>query len=391
MKSCLRCSFYILLGGSLILTIVLWIKGDLILSLRTFNREVVEMTGLVTERTTLFVPLKRPILQQFRNGPPNEPTTRRPPLKMPCVEEDDEGSLQLDSAELKKILIWNGAERAEMATFGLGHDAFVRNKCWISNCILTTNTSLIPVEKFDAILFNIPRLFNVTSLPDRRRRMQRYVYFSQESQFYNNERMADYRFFFNWTMSFQEYSDVPLRYGRIEGLPHSKEGYYQPLGNKTKLVAWFASHCVTQSKRELYVKEMQAYVSVDVYGLCGPNRCDWESTGVSSSHCLEMLHKNYKFYLSFENSFCNDYVTEKFFSILQYDVVPVVLGRANYSQVAPPNSFIDARLYTPKELVDYLILLNSNDSLYNEYFQWKKYYRVHTGLEQMTQEGIYKW
>lgn len=33
-----------------------------------------------------------------------------------------------------------------------------------------------------------------------------------------------------------------------------------------------------------------------------------------------MLERDYKFYLSFENNFCRDYVTEKLFNILQLQV-----------------------------------------------------------------------
>ena len=48
---------------------------------------------------------------------------------------------------------------------------------------------------------------------------------------------------------------------------------------------------------------------------------------------MEMLDKGYKFYLSFENSLCSDYVTEKFWKILKFNIVPVVLGGADYSKV----------------------------------------------------------
>ena len=38
--------------------------------------------------------------------------------------------------------------------------------------------------------------------------------------------------------------------------------------------------------------------------------------------CYQMLNNSYKFYLALENSVCRDYVTEKFFKILQYNVIP---------------------------------------------------------------------
>lgn len=33
---------------------------------------------------------------------------------------------------------------------------------------------------------------------------------------------------------------------------------------KPKLVAWMVSHCPTQSRREMYVKELQKYIAVDM-------------------------------------------------------------------------------------------------------------------------------
>ena len=36
-----------------------------------------------------------------------------------------------------------------------------------------------------------------------------------------------------------------------------------------------------------------------------------------------------------------DYVTEKFWKVLPYNVIPVVLNGANMSNIAPKNSYID--------------------------------------------------
>ena len=88
--------------------------------------------------------------------------------------------------------------------------------------------------------------------------------------------------------------------------------------------------------------------------------------------------KKYKFYLAFENSICADYVTEKFFKPLIYEVVPIVLGGADYTKFAPPHSYINALVdfKSPKELADYLLFLNSNDQLYARYFDWRKDYTI---------------
>ena len=60
-----------------------------------------------------------------------------------------------------------------------------------------------------------------------------------------------------------------------------------------------------------------------------------------------MLERDYKFYLSFENSNCRDYVTEKFYNPLLFTTVPIVYGGAEYEVIgAPRNSYIDVRNFT---------------------------------------------
>jgi len=139
---------------------------------------------------------------------------------------------------------------------------------------------------------------------------------------------------------------------------------------KTKLVAWFVSNCRASNARMEYVRELQKYVDVDVYGSCGTLKC---SRG-DDHWCQRMLTKTYKFYLAFENSNCRDYITEKFFRTLRSDVVPIVMGGHpdDYKHLAPEGSYIHVSQFRgARELANYLKILDGDDNLYNSYFAWK--------------------
>jgi len=115
---------------------------------------------------------------------------------------------------------------------------------------------------------------------------------------------------------------------------------------------------------------MQKFVPVTILGTCGDLGPD--------DHAFESLGWH-KFYLSFENSLCDDYITEKFFNILNSNTVPVVMGpkKEDYVRVAPPNSFIHVSDFSgPKELSEHLIYLDDNPQEYLKYFAWKKEYRI---------------
>ena len=57
------------------------------------------------------------------------------------------------------------------------------------------------------------------------------------------------------------------------------------------------------------MQELRQHVPVDVYGECGKLGCPRDN----QPQCDKTLSISYKFYLSFENSNCEHYVTEKFF------------------------------------------------------------------------------
>lgn len=124
------------------------------------------------------------------------------------------------------------------------------------------------------------------------------------------------------------------------------------------------------------VKELQKYMSVDIFGSCGPLKCNRVTNQSENDPCRQMLD-NYKFYLSFENSLWEDYVTEKLFNVMTRFIIPIVYGGANYSHFVPPHSVIDANGFgSVKKLAEYLIYLDTHPEDYVKYFWWHNHYKV---------------
>ncbi|ETN85069.1 hypothetical protein NECAME_16936, partial [Necator americanus] len=111
---------------------------------------------------------------------------------------------------------------------------------------------------------------------------------------------------------------------------------------------------------------------VDVYGDCGTLKC------ARGGECENMLDDSYHFYIAFENSICDDYITEKLWNQgYRRDIIPIVLKRSLVEQLVPPNSFIAADDFnTTKDLAAHLHYLMFNKSAYTEYFQWRREYKV---------------
>ena len=97
---------------------------------------------------------------------------------------------------------------------------------------------------------------------------------------------------------------------------------------KTKFATALISNCHASSKRLELIAELQKYISIRVHGKCGTHACNVSN----ERNCRESMSSAYKFYLAFENSICKEYITEKFFETLRYNMVPVVLGGGTYSQ-----------------------------------------------------------
>ncbi|XP_046636972.1 alpha-(1,3)-fucosyltransferase C-like [Daphnia pulicaria] len=302
---------------------------------------------------------------------------------------------------LKIILMWNAW------TNHIADKPLVKGQCPVKSCLFTTDMSLM--QQSDVVVLHFDTL---EDYPVNRQPHQRFVFYHFESPDNTaSELMNDSNFrydYFNWTMTYRRDSDIYLRdyygsliakasiknnsremrynYGNLTNSNYNDQiisdaihlpgmelvktdlNFTALIRGKSKMVTWFVGHCTTPIRREEYVRQLSQYVPVDIYGNCTQD-CPY--------HCDEMLRAEYKFYLAFENSWCPDYVTEKFIRPFVYDAIPIFLGGADYSQFAPPHSYINARdFHSPKELADYLILLDKSDDLYARYFDWKRDYYV---------------
>ena len=132
-------------------------------------------------------------------------------------------------------------------------------------------------------------------------------------------------------------------------------------------------------RREDLVRQLEKYLppdSIHIYGQCGNRTCPGTSLE-DKDGCWNMIEENYKFYFSLENSVCRDYVTEKIFEALKRDVVPIVLGGAEYKNIFPDHSFINMLDYkNMSQLAEHLLLLGENEEKYSKYFEWKTRFEV---------------
>lgn len=177
----------------------------------------------------------------------------------------------------------------------------------------------------------------------------------------------------NWSSLYRLDSDIPSPYGSLirDTSSRTDKDYDSIYKAKTKKALWIARACQSASIRRQFVMEMvnQGF-DVDVIGYCG---VDGKQADVDM---LERIIPSYKFYIAFETSLCNDYITERFFRNFNYNWIPVVRGGADYHRLLPPGTFIDTSDFASvSALVEYLNDLGNNKNKYNAYLREKDNYK----------------
>ena len=201
--------------------------------------------------------------------------------------------------------------------------------CPVTNCEATIDK--LRIDESSLVVTHMRDSFNISSLSNYRPASWRTVFLIYESPFHTPRfPHSEYKNFYNLTSTYKLDSDFPHFYEK--GL-HWKENTnfdkdFDFHGAKTKFAAALISNCDdSKSGRLEYIRRLKLYVPVDVYGKCGDHECP------ANGDCRAFLAAEYKFFLAFENSICDGYITEKFFHTLRYNSIPVVHGGGQYEQI----------------------------------------------------------
>lgn len=256
--------------------------------------------------------------------------------------------------DLKYILKYTQAwSHYSSSIYPNGQQAFIDSNCTYINCFLTNDvTKLYDFRNFDAVLFDVEN--NWDPYPRMRAPHQNFIFTASESA--DNYPMCEPILddFYNLTWTYKLESNIRWSYITIldkqgntvgpeismkwiqhsEMEPVPQKVIDATLIKKTKAAAWFVSNCIAKSNREKVaknlIKELAKYnQTVDIYGWCGNLQCPRDRL----HDCLKGMETKYYFYLAFENSLSEDYVTEKILYPLQHYTVPIVFGGADYSRL----------------------------------------------------------
>lgn len=250
------------------------------------------------------------------------------------------------------------------------------------NCTLrlTTDRSLAP--QADAIL-SVAMSVSADDLPRQWFPEQKIILFNLEPPpnapiVQDSEHVGA----FNWWMTYRQDAHVIADYSFT-----FFDLFRAPLPVQEKrsdvLLAWVAGDCFAEGwDRTSFVYRLSQLTPVHSYGRClrnarfPPLTISQEEIAANDDPRwvrLAVQLREYKFFLALENCISPDYVTEKFWITLTRGSVPIVLDRRNnYPEPSSHSVIYVSDFNSVSELVHHLNYLNTNDTAYNEYLEWKR-------------------
>ncbi|KAL4223057.1 Alpha-(1 3)-fucosyltransferase 7 [Mactra antiquata] len=280
-----------------------------------------------------------------------------------------------------KILYWESFDNIDGAVECMKHCAY---KCDVTKDVKE-------IETADAVLFHLMNIWSdnwsvgtkkTVAFPTYRRPDQVWVMFNLEPP---SNLFGDVHIFngvFNWTIWYRKDATIYHPYGSFRALDENEAKMAELefkdrnfFKEKTKNISGMISNCKDSGQRYRLVDELSRYIKIDMFGKCYNKQCG----DYTKPQTCDYITKSYKFYLGLENSQCKDYVTEKYWSTLEREQIPIVNWDYNNidESIPIPGSFVSINDFKSlKELAEYVEKVNNDETLYNSYFNWKKKYKI---------------
>ncbi|XP_050298958.1 glycoprotein 3-alpha-L-fucosyltransferase A-like [Anthonomus grandis grandis] len=276
-----------------------------------------------------------------------------------------------------QILIWKHGPSLENRHIKHFSDKSVDpfEYCSVKNCEITYKDS--DIVSSDIVIFHMHKTRSKNELPKDRNPKQIWAFLTDESPYHTfyppGPKLTDFNGIFNWSMTYRMDSDIPVPYGRTV-LRKTNETVSDSnmllLKRRDVLVAILGSNCGGQNHRWEYVRKLEQYIEVHSFGECGNFKT--ACPGHFGADCPEL--NSYIFYLSFENSNCDEYVTEKlWWNAFHKNAIPIVMGSSpkTYKTLLPLNSYINIDDFaSPRDLAQYLLRLNETEE-FKSFYNWR--------------------
>ena len=253
------------------------------------------------------------------------------------------------------------------------------------SCSLTYNTSQL--TESDAVIFHEVMLPKVSTLRRIRRSVphrQIWIWNLREPPYHLTTNLKRYNGLFNWTCTYSPESEVFDRIYHITPIGLSSTAVntmHDFSGERTKMIFVAINNCFVKERLHL-IRRLKKHIGIDVYGRCGKHVGDQHlpSCPRFTKKCSDIMRR-YRFYFAMENSYCDYYVTEKYYENgLNSGLIPIVLGGADYtdSRFALERSFINVEDFPDlATLAIYLKQVAGQETLFNGYFWWRGKFKIH--------------
>ena len=277
------------------------------------------------------------------------------------------------ASDWKRILFYN-LGRFQEARGVKNFTSF--KECPEKRCTLEFSKSYASIS--DAVIIDMRRLKNAPKF--YRPKHQVWIFMQHEASWRYKFERQNMMQNFNWTMTYSKDSDIPLPYGKL--VPAfdknvEKRDYSTISERKSKNAIWIASNCHTNSRREDFVDILKKYIDVDVLGRCGREWECGERFVHDEGNCFSILNSTYRYNIAFENSLCEDYISEKFYENYKYDIIQIVRGGnlKSWPIIAAKNAYISTTDFTnAHQLGEYLQQLSERPSQYAKMLKEKDKY-----------------